>query len=172
MREFSSRRWGEEYLRSFKQHFWFRLDPVPFTSCFRPNGRYYRKPRTRQELRLNCDPMHAEYTRGKRRRKQLPNDWDDIWFGRQGRSWKNCTNRKHQYKEKRQMKVEDIEDIIEDIKHVAGEGPFADLESSHIMEDDLYTNILTEIANGAENAQELARAAVDLIDLDLDKWYA
>ncbi len=74
----------------------FRYDPIPHTGGARW-GCYYRRIRTKQELTLN--EAYVGYTRGKRRKKLLPNSWDDI--GRndfRDTSWKNCTKRKRQYK--------------------------------------------------------------------------
>jgi hypothetical protein len=36
----------------------------------------YRRPRTTQERRYNCDEDHADFVRGKRR--NIPNAWDDL----------------------------------------------------------------------------------------------
>jgi hypothetical protein len=53
---------------------------------------------------------------------------------------------------------------IEAIRH--------DDEVAHSMEDDLYADVLRAIANGAENAAELAREALRTGDIDFARWTA
>lgn len=56
---------------------------------------YFRHPRTTQEQRMN--EAHFEYVRG--RRRKLPTAWDDLNYSRRGgKSWKDYTRRKKQYK--------------------------------------------------------------------------
>lgn len=47
-----------------------------------------------------------------------------------------------------------------------------DPEQAHAMEDDLYIQVLRAIADGAENAAELAEAALQSQLLDFDRWTA
>jgi hypothetical protein len=59
---------------------WWRCDPVPGTRC-RSGARYgirwYRYPRTTQELRQYY--AYPEFVRGRRRPRYLPHAWDDIY---------------------------------------------------------------------------------------------
>lgn len=61
--------------------------------------RVHRRPRTTQELRRNSDREEAKYSRGRRRKKRLPNAWDDLMNSRwklRHPSWKLL--RRKQYK--------------------------------------------------------------------------
>ena len=74
----------------------FRYDPVPCSGSYRC-GNFYRGIKTTQELRWNY--AHKDFTRGKRRKKMLPNTWDDLPRNDyRDRSWKSCTKRRKQYK--------------------------------------------------------------------------
>jgi hypothetical protein len=42
----------------------------------------WRNPRTIQESRINAAPEHKKFVRAKRNYRHLPNNWDDISFGR------------------------------------------------------------------------------------------
>lgn len=53
----------------------------------------WRHPKTTQELRLNEDPDHKKFTRGKRR--NLPTVYDDLQVCSRDKSWKH--KRKTQY---------------------------------------------------------------------------
>lgn len=60
-----------------------------------------RHPKTTQELRENTAPENKKFIRGKRRKRNLPNAWDDIPINGIGKKlgWKKL--RKKQYKEKK-----------------------------------------------------------------------
>ncbi len=63
--------------------------------------KWLRHPKTTQEIRINTSPENKKFVRGKRRKKHLPNSWDDIFIdqvGKKNKSWKNT--RKSQYKPK------------------------------------------------------------------------
>lgn len=47
-----------------------------------------------------------------------------------------------------------------------------DDETAHSQEDDLYTDVLRAIADGAPNASELAREALRTVDIDFARWCA
>lgn len=47
-----------------------------------------------------------------------------------------------------------------------------DPEEAHMLEDALYVEVLHAIANGAENAAELAREALKAEEVDFPRWYA
>jgi hypothetical protein len=55
--------------------------------------RFFKCPRTHQEMRMASDPEHKDYVRAARRK--LPNDWDDLSRHIE-RSWK--FNRKQQHR--------------------------------------------------------------------------
>lgn len=47
-----------------------------------------------------------------------------------------------------------------------------DEEAAHGCEDDLYLDVLTAIANGADNPRELAALAIVSKKIDFARWYA
>jgi hypothetical protein len=47
-----------------------------------------------------------------------------------------------------------------------------DDEAAHAIEDDLYFKVLTAIANGAENAAELAFEALRASEINFARWCA
>lgn len=63
--------------------------------------------------------------------------------------------------------VEDVELLV---AAIAAKAP--DDEEQHAAEDKLYRLVLTAISNGAENAAELARAALETKSLEFSRWYA
>ena len=76
--------------------FEYRHDPVPYTGGGY-NYNYFRRMRTTQELRYLCDEDHYKYSR--KRRKNLPNSWDDLYRkDYDDKSWKR--HRRTQYKVK------------------------------------------------------------------------
>jgi len=72
----------------------FRNGPVPHTGYGnKAGGRGFKKMRTTQELRRNS--WDGRYARAKRTRRYLPNNWDDVRYGRRAyKSWKNQKKRK------------------------------------------------------------------------------
>lgn len=70
----------------------YRNGPVPGTGGWK-NGHYFRRPKTRNELKANCDPDHKEYVR---KGRWVPSSWDDIPVSadRIKRSWKKQKKRK------------------------------------------------------------------------------
>lgn len=85
-----------------KQRCKYRFDPIPNCRKSKCNyfGIWYKKPRTTQEMRWNL--AHKEFVRGKRKKPNLPNSWDDKlrgdvrerknWKKRRGTQWKNKTH--------------------------------------------------------------------------------
>lgn len=65
------------------------------------------------------------------------------------------------------LTVEEIKKRISEIAALA-----SDPEAAHGNEDELYADTLKAIADGADNAAELAAAALKCLDLTLDRWYA
>lgn len=65
------------------------------------------------------------------------------------------------------MRVADVQDRV---KLVAGMSH--DDETAHHQEDRLHQDVLRAIADGADNAQELAAAALLTLDLTHARWCA
>ena len=65
------------------------------------------------------------------------------------------------------MKVEDIKQRLEEIM-----AKLQDDEVAHGLEDDLAKDILTAIAHGESNAQDLAMEAIKTYELDFERWRA
>ena len=66
--------------------------------------------------------------------------------------------------------VVDFDYIIEQVALIEGEKE--DPESAHVISDNLWRDVLTAIANGAENAAELAGAALQVDAIEYPRWYA
>ena len=64
------------------------------------------------------------------------------------------------------MTIEDIEKEIEHIKECR-----YDNEIAHILEDKLWQKALEQIAEGDENAQEIAKAVLKTKDVSFVRWY-
>ncbi|MGG1419074.1 hypothetical protein ABE220_09385 [Bacillus subtilis] len=60
------------------------------------------------------------------------------------------------------------EDVLEEVERIWKSA--GDDEIAHSMEDSLYLNVLMAIATGAENASELAEAALNTQDIDFQRW--
>jgi len=59
------------------------------------SGHYFRCPKTTAEKRMNSDPDHIPYVRGRRKTVNLPDAWDDRIIKSGKRSWKlmyKCRN--------------------------------------------------------------------------------
>lgn len=65
------------------------------------------------------------------------------------------------------MKVKEIEAGVAEIGRISW-----DDESAHAKEDELHQEVLKAIAECAENAADLARAALLTKDLDFARWCA
>lgn len=71
----------------------FRKDPVPFTHKHKRYGRYFRHPKTLNEMKLNNDIEYSSFVRPKRRK--LPTLWDDYYCSNlYDRSWKRTKKKK------------------------------------------------------------------------------
>lgn len=80
------------YSSYLNNKFVYRFDPVPGVHKY-PHSRWFRRPRTTQERRMNLDPDHARYSRKRRSFSSLVNSWHDEPISRRfDRSWK--TNKK------------------------------------------------------------------------------
>lgn len=65
------------------------------------------------------------------------------------------------------MDIQDIKSEIEVIKHTAG-----DYEIAHSREDKLHCDALRAIAEGADNASELAAEALKTLDIEFARYCA
>jgi hypothetical protein len=63
--------------------------------------------------------------------------------------------------------VEEIRARVQEIKNLCD-----DNEAAHSLEDALDEDVLTAIADGAQNPAELARAALATKELEFERWYA
>ena len=67
------------------------------------------------------------------------------------------------------MTGDEVKERIEAIRATAQRH---DEEVTHFMEDTLYEDALRAIADGADNAHELAAETLKVLDLGLGRWYA
>jgi hypothetical protein len=69
-------------------------------------NRWYRKPRTNRERRLDPDRQDVPYkVRAKRNRKNLPTNWDDLHIARrEDKSWKTKRKQKFRQDDKSQFR--------------------------------------------------------------------
>lgn len=65
------------------------------------------------------------------------------------------------------MTVEEVKASVAEIKQLD-----CDPESAHMKEDELRLAVLRCIAGGAENARELAEAAIETAEMNFPRWYA
>lgn len=77
----------------------FRNGPVPHTGV-RGHGSCIRHPKVMNEKRYNSDPETMQFVRPSRRVHLLPDPWADEDWRPRNKSWKDCTKRPHQWKEK------------------------------------------------------------------------
>lgn len=63
-----------------------------------------------------------------------------------------------------------LEEIASGLARI--DGIKADDERAHKLEDELHQEVLRAIADGAPDAAELARAALQTKDIDFSRWYA
>lgn len=66
----------------------------------------------------------------------------------------------------RLITLEEIKKRLKEIKRLRH-----DDEEAHIRQDDLYLDVLTAIASGAENAKQLAAEAIKAEDIEFDRWH-
>jgi len=65
------------------------------------------------------------------------------------------------------MNIKEIEVELDRIKKAKG-----DQETAHLLEDDLWHDVLKAIADGADNPQELAVKCLETDAIKFDRWYA
>lgn len=63
--------------------------------------------------------------------------------------------------------LDEVRSCVEDIRAQKD-----DDEVAHGMEDDLYHAVLESIADGAPDAPELAKAALETASIDFSRWCA
>ncbi len=64
------------------------------------------------------------------------------------------------------MTVDDVKSRVEEIERKG------DVGMQHAAEDQLHSDVLQAIADGAPNGAELAAEALKTRDLDFSRWYA
>jgi hypothetical protein len=64
----------------------------------------------------------------------------------------------------------DVRAALADMQRVMDERD--DDESAHVMEKNLWHDVLQAIASGATNARELAATALKSDDIDFSRWFA
>jgi hypothetical protein len=65
------------------------------------------------------------------------------------------------------MTVEDVKIQVNLIKEKA-----YDNEKAHVIQDSLWLDVLTDIANGNPDARNLAKAAIKTDQIKFERWYA
>lgn len=66
------------------------------------------------------------------------------------------------------MTPSDVIKLLSEIEHAD-----CDQERAHALEDDLFVEVLSAIAEGqCDNPAELARLALRSRDIEFDRWYA
>jgi hypothetical protein len=65
------------------------------------------------------------------------------------------------------LSVFEVNQLVEGVRANSNDG-----ERAHSMEDDLREWVLEAIANGAPNAVELAKAALETSAIDFPRWCA
>lgn len=69
------------------------------------------------------------------------------------------------------MTPADVRDRVERIRKMT-EGDFGDPEGGHIEEDQLMEDVLRQISKGCIDPVALARACLEVFELDFARWYA
>lgn len=65
----------------------------------------------------------------------------------------------------------DIKDVIDGVKEIKEEQ--SDPEVAHLLEDNLYEQVLNEIAFGkCSNSKKIAKEALKTKDIPFKRWYA
>jgi hypothetical protein len=65
------------------------------------------------------------------------------------------------------MLLSEVSERVDFIRAIAG-----DHEAAHSAQDDLYRSVLAAIADGAENARDLAAVALAVEAIEFHRWYA
>jgi len=65
------------------------------------------------------------------------------------------------------MTLDRVRERVEEIRKMGD-----DHEGAHIAEDDLWGDVLADIANGHPESSELAKIALTTLMLDFTRWYA
>lgn len=67
------------------------------------------------------------------------------------------------------MTEQEVRDRVEAVRAAGVEG---DDEYAHSLEDGLHQDVLLAIANGAPNAPEISRTALETLAIDFARWCA
>ena len=65
-----------------------------------------------------------------------------------------------------------VDEVRAALAKIRAQAEYGDNEAAHGTQDELFTDVLTAIKEGAEKPQALAGAALEVMDLDFDRWYA
>ena len=68
------------------------------------------------------------------------------------------------------MSIDELKKRVEDLEEQQSKS--WDPEHFHSLEDAIWQNTLEAIADGAPNAQALAKVALQTTELDFERWYA
>ena len=77
------------------------------------------------------------------------------------------TAKARQQAQQRDMTVEQVREGVERVRAVA-----ADDEQAHMSRDGIWLSVLRAIAEGMDDPQALARAALATEDIEFSRWYA
>lgn len=94
-----TKRKHSRWRHAYKPNVEYRYDPMPYIGSHRSHTG--RKCSIMNEARKNADPEMEEFVRAKRNNTRMFNVmWDADWRSRcRSRSWKDCSHRRHQYKD-------------------------------------------------------------------------
>ena len=78
------------------------------------------------------------------------------------------------------MSLEDVRTALDAIRDAAsghgqalgGSDSFPDDEKAHVLQDQLYENVLAAITEGCEAPREMAAAALEAKDIEFTRWYS
>jgi predicted GTPase len=70
------------------------------------------------------------------------------------------------------LTIENVSKRVERVKQIVQEEhPVIASEKAHIEQDELLKDVLSAIANGAEDAKGLAEKTLEVFNIDFTRWY-
>jgi predicted GTPase len=70
------------------------------------------------------------------------------------------------------LTIENVSERVERVKQIVQEEhPVIASEKAHIEQDELLKDVLSAIANGAEDAKGLAEKTLEVFTIDFTRWY-
>jgi hypothetical protein len=70
------------------------------------------------------------------------------------------------------LTIEKVSERVDRVKQIVQEEhPVIASEKAHIEQDELLKDVLSAIANGAEDAKGLAEKALEVFTIDFTRWY-